>query len=280
MNRIPQVLTIAGSDSGGGAGIQADIKTFQELGVYSTSVITAVTAQNTRGVAAIYPMGREAVKSQLQAIGEDFQITALKTGMLFNAEIIEETANGINQYGWSRIIVDPVMIAKGGSHLLQQEAIVALKQYLLPLATVVTPNIPEAEALSGMEINDALSRKKAAEKILSFGAEAVVVKGGHGNDPHIAEDFYLHQSGECFLFRSARIDTTQTHGTGCTFAAALTAEMAKGSKIKDAIYTAKQFIQAALSDELHIGSGHGPTNHAAFKAGGLQKGGYKIEVYQ
>ncbi|MDN7242089.1 bifunctional hydroxymethylpyrimidine kinase/phosphomethylpyrimidine kinase [Planococcus sp. N028] len=280
MSAIPQVLTIAGSDSGGGAGIQADIKTFQELGVYSTSVITAVTSQNTLGVNAIYPMGREAVQSQLQAIGEDFQIAALKTGMLFNAEIIEETAYNINRFEWGIIVVDPVMIAKGGAHLLRQEAVAALKQHLLPLATVVTPNIPEAEVLCGMAIDDAMTRRKAAEKIISYGAESVVIKGGHGKDPYVTEDFYLHQSGECLLFRSARIDTTETHGTGCTFAAALTAEMAKGAGIKEAIYVAKRFIQAALTDGLHIGAGHGPTNHAAYKAGvSKREGENSVEIY-
>ncbi|PSL36399.1 hydroxymethylpyrimidine/phosphomethylpyrimidine kinase [Planomicrobium soli] len=281
MSTIPQVLTIAGSDSGGGAGIQADIKTFQELGVYATTAITAVTAQNTRGVDAIYPMTREAVRSQLQAIGCDFQLNALKTGMLFSAEIIEETARNIIEFGWTKVVVDPVMIAKGGAALLQQEAIEALKQHLLPLATVVTPNIPEAEVLCGLVINDEASRRKAAEHILALGAESVVIKGGHGTDPNKAEDFYLHRSGEFLFFGSARIDTSQTHGTGCTFAAAVAAELAKGATAKEAIYVAKQFIQSALKDELHIGAGHGPTNHAAYKAR-LQRGEevYGIEVYQ
>ncbi|TWT27367.1 bifunctional hydroxymethylpyrimidine kinase/phosphomethylpyrimidine kinase [Planomicrobium sp. CPCC 101110] len=279
MSAIPQVLTIAGSDSGGGAGIQADIKTFQELGVYSTSAITAVTAQNTLGVDAIYPMTREAVRSQLQAIGRDFQVAALKTGMLFSAEIIEETVRNIKQFGWAKVVVDPVMIAKGGAALLQQEAVEAVKEHLLPLATIVTPNIPEAEALCGMAITDEVSRRKAAEKILSFGAESAVIKGGHGADPHVAEDFYLHSTGESFIFRTVRIETTQTHGTGCTFAAAVAAELAKGKTAKEAIHVAKQFIQAALTDSLHIGAGHGPTNHAAYKAG-LQQGnrGNGVEI--
>lgn len=266
MTAIPQVLTIAGSDSGGGAGIQADIKTFQELDVYATSVITAVTAQNTRGVDAIYPMTTEAVNAQLQAIGEDFQIGALKTGMLFNAEIIQASAEHIRKFEWNQLVVDPVMIAKGGASLLQQEAVAALKEHLLPLAAIVTPNIPEAEVLSGVEITDERTRQRAAREILSFGTQAVVIKGGHGKDPEFTEDFYLHQNGESLIYRSPRILTNQTHGTGCTFAAALTAELAKGQALKNAIQTAKQFIQAAISNELHIGSGHGPTNHAAYKA--------------
>ncbi|GKW45777.1 bifunctional hydroxymethylpyrimidine kinase/phosphomethylpyrimidine kinase [Planococcus sp. NCCP-2050] len=262
---IPQVLTIAGSDSGGGAGIQADIKTFQELGVYSTSVLTAVTAQNTLGVAAIYPMAREAVQTQLQAVGKDFQLASLKTGMLFNEEIIEETAKWIRHFNWRQLVVDPVMIAKGGANLLRAEAGAALKKELLPLAAVVTPNVPEAEVLSGIEIIDSASRKLAAQKILSYGPESVIIKGGHGKDENVAEDFFLGQDGEEMLFRSPRIATVQTHGTGCTFSAALTAELAKGKSLKDAVYTAKQFIHAALSSELNIGAGHGPTNHAAYR---------------
>ena len=263
---IPQTLTIAGSDSGGGAGIQADIKTFQELGVYSTSVITAVTAQNTLGVTGIYPVPVHGVREQLMAVGADFQIAALKTGMLFDAETIKEAASAIRHFGWANVVVDPVMIAKGGASLLQQEAVEALKQHLLPLAQVATPNLPEAEVISGVSIYDAASRKRAAERILSFGAVSVVIKGGHAADLDIAEDFYLSRDGEEMLFRSPRIETVQTHGTGCTFAAALTAELAKGHRVEAAICTAKQFIQAALSEELHIGAGHGPTNHAAYQA--------------
>jgi hydroxymethylpyrimidine/phosphomethylpyrimidine kinase len=276
---MPQTLTIAGSDSGGGAGIQADIKTFQELGVYSTSVITAVTAQNTLGVKGIYPMPASAVKEQLMAVGTDFNIGALKTGMLFDAEIIEETASAIRHFEWRNVVVDPVMIAKGGASLLQREAVEALKEHLLPLARIVTPNLPEAEAISGISIYDAASRKRAAERILSFGAESVVIKGGHAADPEVAEDFYLTSNGEEILFRSPRVETDQTHGTGCTFAAALTAELAKGKPVGDAICTAKRFIQAALSEELHIGAGHGPTNHAAYQANLRRNGGVEhVEV--
>ncbi|MTD31152.1 bifunctional hydroxymethylpyrimidine kinase/phosphomethylpyrimidine kinase [Planomicrobium sp. YIM 101495] len=260
-----QVLTIAGSDSGGGAGIQADIKTFQELGVYSASVLTAVTAQNTLGVHGVFPMSRDAVRQQIDAIGDDFEIAALKTGMLFDAELIEETAEGIQRYGWQNIVTDPVMIAKGGASLLQHEAVEAMQKYLLPLAKVVTPNIPEAEVLSGMVIHDAVSRQKAAERILVFGAEGVVIKGGHGTSPDFSEDFYLDRNGESLLLRSARLKTIQTHGTGCTFSAALAAELAKGEAVEMALHTAKQFIQAALAHPLNIGGGHGPTNHSAFR---------------
>lgn len=263
MNR--QVLTIAGSDSGGGAGIQADIKTFQELGVYSTSIVTAVTAQNTQGVHGILPISTEMICQQIDAIGEDFELSALKTGMLFNAEIIKETASGIRKFGWDNLVVDPVMIAKGGAALLQHEAVEAMQKYLLPLAKVVTPNIPEAEVLSGMVIHDAVSRQEAAAHILAFGAGGVVIKGGHGTSPDFSEDFYLDRNGESLLLRSTRLKTIQTHGTGCTFSAALAAELAKGETVETALHTAKRFIQAALAHPLNIGSGHGPTNHSAFR---------------
>lgn len=265
MAAIKQVLTIAGSDSGGGAGIQADIKTFQELGVFGTSAITAVTAQNTCGVQGVYPMPAGAVKAQIDAIGADFTIVAVKTGMLFDAEIIAETAAGIRKHGWRNLVVDPVMIAKGGATLLQDEALEAMRTLLLPLAEVITPNIPEAEMLSGMKIHEAADRKRAAEQILAFGAKAVVIKGGHADNPLIAEDYCLDRNGESFVLRSARIHTQQTHGTGCTFSAALTAELAKGEALPEALVTAKRFIQAALSHQLHIGAGHGPTNHAAYR---------------
>ncbi|ANU22107.1 bifunctional hydroxymethylpyrimidine kinase/phosphomethylpyrimidine kinase [Planococcus donghaensis] len=281
MKKTPQTLTIAGSDSGGGAGIQADLKTFQELGVYGTSAITAVTAQNTMGISAIYPMSTQAIQTQLAAVGDDFDISALKTGMLFNPEIIQETANAIRHYGWGNLVVDPVMIAKGGANLLQPVAVEALKNYLLPLAFLVTPNIPEAEALTGISITDVFSRRRAAEKILSLGAQAVVIKGGHATDPEHAEDYFLHVNGESAVYRAARISTNQTHGTGCTFAAAVTAQLAKGQDLKKAILTAKEFIQAALSDPLNIGNGHGPTNHGAYQLRRSEKMEVtKIEVFQ
>lgn len=281
MTKIPQTLTIAGSDSGGGAGIQADLKTFQELGVYSTSVITAVTAQNTTGVTAIYPMSAGAVREQLKAVGSDFEIAALKTGMLFDPGIIRETAAAIQQFGWNTLVVDPVMIAKGGASLLQQEAVEALKIHLLPLAFLVTPNIPEAQALTGIAITDSDSRRRAAQRILSMGAESVVIKGGHGTDLNYAEDYLLQTNGESVLYRSARIATVQTHGTGCTFAAAVTAQLAKGQELPEAIGMAKQFIQAALQEPLNIGSGHGPTNHAAYKANIAEnRGENSIEVFR
>lgn len=260
---VKKALTIAGSDSGGGAGIQADLKTFQELGVFGMSALTAVTAQNTLGVHGVYPLTTDAVIQQIKAIGEDMGTDALKTGMLFNAEIIKAVSEKINYYGWKNVVVDPVMIAKGGASLLQTEAITALKEHLLPFAKVVTPNIPEAEVITGMSIKTLQQKKEAAIKLVELGAKNVVLKGGHDEDTDEAIDV-LYDGKEFSYFTSKRIQTKNTHGTGCTFSAAITAQLAQGRNIKDAVTIAKEFIQAAIEDDLHIGSGHGPTNHWAF----------------
>ncbi len=201
---IRKALTIAGSDSGGGAGIQADIKTFQELGVFGMSALTAVTAQNTLGVHGVYPMTVDAVVRQIQAIGEDMGTDAVKTGMLFNAEIIEAVAKKISEYGWSNLVVDPVMIAKGGASLLQNEAVAALKQYLLPLAMVITPNIPEAEVLTGMEIKSLDDKKESVKRLLDLGAKHVVLKGGHDEDDQDAVDL-VYDGQEFMFFKTKRI---------------------------------------------------------------------------
>ncbi|CAN7262170.1 bifunctional hydroxymethylpyrimidine kinase/phosphomethylpyrimidine kinase [Paenibacillus sp. LjRoot56] len=263
---IYKALTIAGSDSGGGAGIQADLKTFQELGVYGMSVITAVTAQNTLGVQGVYPMSVEAIERQLASIGEDLRPDALKTGMLFSGDIIRIVAAAIKTYGWKQIVVDPVMIAKGGASLLQQEAIDAMIHSLLPLADVVTPNIPEAEALSGISITDGGSRQKAAIRIHAYGCKHVMIKGGHEANTEQATDL-LYDGVSFTEFTSKRLVTQHTHGTGCTFAAALTSGLAQGLTTKASLQLAKSFIYAAISEPLHIGSGHGPTNHWAYQQG-------------
>lgn len=260
---VYRALTIAGSDSGGGAGIQADLKTFQELGVFGMSAITAITAQNTLGVQAVYPMGPEAVTKQIESIGEDLGVDALKTGMLFNAEIIQAVSEKIKQYNWKNVVVDPVMIAKGGASLLQSEAISALKQYLLPISLVITPNIPEAEVLTGMSIHSIGEKQEAAKRLIGLGVKNVIIKGGHDEETDKAVDL-LFDGKEFYYFDSVRIPTKNTHGTGCTFSAALTAEIAKGSSLYHAVSTAKSFIQAAIEDDLHLGGGHGPTNHWAY----------------
>lgn len=259
-----KALTIAGSDCGGGAGIQADLKTFQELQVYGMSVITAVTAQNTQGVQSVFPVALEGVQQQLQSIGDDLLPDAIKTGMLFSADIIRVITSQIKNYHWQRVVVDPVMIAKGGASLLQNEAIHALKEELLPLSMVVTPNTPEAEVLSGMTIQTLEDKKEAAKKIHSLGPAYVVIKGGHDEDACEVVDVLYDGSGFDY-FSSKRIQTKNTHGTGCTFSAAITAELAKGQSVKEAVGIAKQFIHAAIEHDLGIGSGHGPTNHWAYR---------------
>ncbi|GAA0843479.1 hypothetical protein GCM10008915_44630 [Bifidobacterium pullorum subsp. gallinarum] len=371
--RVPRALTIAGSDSGGGAGIQADLKTFQELGVYGMSAITAITVQNTLGVHGVYPLPPEAAAEQIEAVGSDLEVDALKTGMLFNAEIIRLVADQIHKFGWEKVVVDPVMIAKGGAELLQNEAVLAMKEHLLPLALVVTPNIPEAEVLAGMRIRTMEDRREAARRIHALGPKIVVIKGGHDEggpdredrdheeariygisagadreenlEKHLEEhsdkymkeilaehteeqmekhmdkhqedhinnhindhmevhldvvnhpddqtrtamhpEKYSHMNSPIFkavgndrdpqvidlIYDGAaftelsgkRVNTVHTHGTGCTFSAAIAAGLAQGMSAFDAIRSGRSFIQAAIEDGLNLGQGHGPTNHWAYQ---------------
>lgn len=259
---IARALTIAGSDSGGGAGIQADLKTFTMLNVFGMSAITAITAQNTLGVHGIYDTPLEGIEKQIDAVAVDIGIDAVKTGMLSKPEVIELVAAKIKQYGMTNLVVDPVMVAKGGASLLATDAQEALRRLLLPLAAVVTPNLPEAEVLTGMEIQSLEAMRVAARRIVDdFGAGAVVVKGGHlqGDPVDIYYDGKLMES-----FSAPRYETRHTHGTGCTFSAAITAELAKGTPILQAVQIAKSFITAAIEDELGLGGGHGPTNHWAY----------------
>ncbi|WP_409298561.1 bifunctional hydroxymethylpyrimidine kinase/phosphomethylpyrimidine kinase [Peribacillus sp. SCS-26] len=263
---MKKALTIAGSDSGGGAGIQADIKTFQELGVYGMTAITAVTAQNTRGVQAVSPVDQTLVEAQIDSIASDIGADAVKTGMLFSSDIIKAVSKKIKLYKWEKVIVDPVMVAKGGHTLLQLEAVEALKKHLLPLSLLATPNIPEAEVLTGLSIHTLHDKKEAARRIIDLGVKNAVIKGGHeGNS---TESIDLLFDGTSFeQFPGLRIATKNTHGTGCTFSASITAEIAKGKELKEAVQTAKQFIGAAIREALDIGSGHGPTNHWAHRKG-------------
>lgn len=257
-------MTIAGSDSGGGAGIQADIKTFQESGVFGMTVVTAVTAQNTHGVHGIYPLPAEAVVRQMDAVSEDLKPDAVKTGMLHNAEIIEAVAERIKSYGWGNLVIDPVLIAKGGASLLMEDAVQALIKHLIPLAKVITPNIPEAETIAGMAISSHERLQEAARRIHGMGAACVVIKGGHSRDEQFATDV-LYDGRQFTAFTEKRIATRHTHGTGCTFSAAIAAELAKGRTVEQAVKSAKRFIQAAIEDSLEIGGGHGPVNHWAFR---------------
>jgi len=261
MTRIAKALTIAGSDSGGGAGIQADLKTFHQLEVYGTSAITAVTAQNTLGVAGVYPLPPEAVAQQIREVLRDIGTDAAKTGMLFDAAIIETVAAELKSFQVKKLVVDPVMVAKGGARLLLDEAISALKEYLLPLAEVVTPNLPEAECLTGLSVRTPKQMREAARAIHDLEVRYVMIKGGHLEGGEVVDMLF---DGEAFYeMRHERIHTRHTHGTGCTFSAALTAELAKGTPIVQAVERANRFIFQAIKTAPQIGGGHGPTNHWA-----------------
>lgn len=261
---IPQALTIAGSDCGGGAGIQADLKTFQMRGVFGTSVITAITAQNTLGVHGVQMLDLDIVAQQIAAIGDDFQIAAYKIGMLGTAEMIECVADCLPKQNFGKLVLDPVMVAKGGASLLQKDAICALKQHLLPLADVLTPNLPELEVLTGISVQNDDDAARAAKMLQDWGVATVVIKGGHSNQPNsqICRDWVFSGSQQQVL-DAPRFATRHTHGTGCTFAACITAELAKGQDVMTAISLAKQAISAAISHPIGIGAGHGAVNHWA-----------------
>lgn len=257
--RVRKAMTIAGSDSGGGAGIQADLKTFFALGVYGTSVLTAVTAQNTVEVAAIAEVPDEVVIAQIDTVAEDIGADAVKTGMLSSRSIIQNVADRLEAWGIPFLVVDPVMVSKSGVTLLQANAIDALKSDLLPKATIVTPNVSEAEILSGRPVANLDDAREAARAIHDLGPAFVVVKGGHLDGPAIDLVF----DGSTFLpVEGQRVDTSNTHGTGCTFSAAITAYLALGDDPVTAIQRAKRYIEAALLASYAIGSGHSPVNHA------------------
>ena len=257
---VKRVLTIAGSDSGGGAGIQADLKTITALGGFGMSVITALTAQNTLGVQGVYEIPVEFIEKQFDSVAADIGVDAAKTGMLSSSEIIRSVAKKIRQYRIRKLVVDPVMVAKGGSPLLREEARGALVKELIPLATVATPNIPEAEVLAGMRIVTKDNMKKAAVKIYRLGAKNVVVKGGHLE----GDAMDLLFDGKTFHEITAkRIDTKHTHGTGCTFASAIATGLARGDGVPEAVKRAKEYVTEAIRFGLPLGGGQGPTNHFA-----------------
>ena len=255
---VPRVMTIAGSDSGGGAGIQADLKTFAAMGTYGASVLTAITAQNTVGVSGVHEIPVEMVAAQIEAVLSDIGADAVKTGMLSSSDIIETVARELAHFRVERLVVDLVMVAKSGDRLLREEAVDALRRGLLPLATVVTPNIPEAEALTGMKIESREDARRAAEKIVNMGAKSVVVKGGHLAGPPVD---LLYDGSEFKEFSATRIETTNTHGTGCTFASATAAGLAKGMGVADAVEEAKEYVTEAIRRSFDVGQGHGPLNH-------------------
>ncbi|WP_010289736.1 bifunctional hydroxymethylpyrimidine kinase/phosphomethylpyrimidine kinase [Kurthia massiliensis] len=254
--------SIAGSDSGGGAGIQADIKTFQELGVFATTAITSLTAQNTLGVHDIVPMTPTFLAHQLQAILDDFDVSAIKTGMLYDETLIDVVATILKEKEIP-LVVDPVMVAKGGANLLKRHAVEALRQQLLPQTFICTPNIPEAEVITGMKIQHEMDVLKAAKQFIDMGVKHVVIKGGHAQGNYAID--YVVSETSFFSIETPRIQTASTHGTGCTFSAAITANLAKGLQLKKAIIEAKKYVQLAIAEPLGIGHGHGPTNHFAYK---------------
>ena len=254
---IPRALTIAGSDSGGGAGIQADLKTFAALGVYGLSALTAITVQNTLGVQAAQDLPPELVEAQIDAVLEDIGADAAKTGMLSRSSIIEAVARCVSRWNL-RLVVDPVMVAKGGDPLLQPEAITTLSTMLLPLAEVITPNLYEAEVLTGQRIETLDDMRAAAQAIHALGPRHVVVKGGH----RAADPVDVYFDGERFVeLRAERISTPHTHGTGCTFSAAIAAFMARGLPVDAAVTGAKDYITEAIRHAPGLGKGHGPIGH-------------------
>jgi hydroxymethylpyrimidine/phosphomethylpyrimidine kinase len=258
MKSIRKALTIAGSDSGAGAGIQADLKTFAALGVYGTSAITAITAQNTVGVTQVFALSPNLVAAQVNAVMEDIGAHAVKTGMLANAAIIRAVATSVRQHRFKNLVVDPVMVATSGDLLIKKNAVAALRAELIPLAALVTPNIPEAEELTGVRIRGREEIAEAARKIVALGAQAVVVKGGHLRGP--AVDLFF--DGKIFAeLRAPRIRTKNTHGTGCTFSAAVAAYLARGEALESAVRATKKYITAAIRRSFAVGAGHGPVHH-------------------
>ena len=252
-------LTIAGSDSGGGAGIQADLKTFAAHGVYGTSAITAITAQNTLGVTAVHTVPADMVTAQIEAVITDIGVDAAKTGMLATAAIVEAVAAAIETFEIPRVVIDPVMIATNGDRLLEDEAVRALRAELLGRAFLVTPNTMEAEVLAGMSITSPRDAATAARRIHELGPTAVIVKGGHLPGPEVID--VLYDGHELIELRSPRIDSHQTHGTGCTFGAAITANLALGLTLRHATRSAQVYVANAIRSATRIGRGHGPLNH-------------------
>jgi hydroxymethylpyrimidine/phosphomethylpyrimidine kinase len=256
-------LTIAGSDSGGGAGIQADLKTFHQFGVFGTSAIAAITAQNTMGVSDWQPVSVNLVAAQIEAVATDLPPDAVKTGMLGNSDIVTAVADSIARFGFRNYVLDPVMVATSGDLLIERNAVSTIQTRLVPLATLVTPNSDEAAVLTGYPVNDLEAMRRAALDIARMGARAVLVKGGHveGSDPSVIID--LLYDGDFTEYRHARLNTRNTHGTGCTLSAAIAAELAKGSSIRASVQTATDFVHEAMRTAPDLGGGHGPLNHFA-----------------
>lgn len=265
---MKKLLTIAGSDSCGGAGIQADLKTFSAHGVFGMSVITAVTVQNTQGVFGVQDISPDIIQRQIEVIFDDISVDAVKIGMVSKTETIKTIAETLSKYSIQNLVVDPVMVSKSGFHLLQPEAKEALITHLLPMATVVTPNLPEAEVITGLEIKALEDMKKAAHIIYKMGPKYVLVKGGHLEDEAVD---ILYDGTVFTYYNSPRIDTKNTHGTGCTLSSAIASNLGKGLSIVEAIENAKNYITVAIENSFSIGKGVGPTHHfyELYKKAGL-----------
>jgi hydroxymethylpyrimidine/phosphomethylpyrimidine kinase len=252
-------MTIAGSDSGGGAGIQADLKTFAAFGVYGTSALTAVTAQNTVGVTRAFPLPADVVTAQIEAIAADIGADAVKTGMLATSAIVEAVAAAVEALDLPNLVVDPVMVAKGGDRLLDADAVHAVRASLIPLARVVTPNVPEAEVLAGMRIASRGDMREAARRIAALKPAAVVIKGGHLAGPEVVD--LLYERGQFIEVPGPRVAGRHTHGTGCTFAAAVAAGLARRRTLEQAVHEARAYVAGAMRHGIDIGRGHQPLNH-------------------
>tara|TARA_Y100001970_G_scaffold45700_2_gene57414 strand:+ start:4342 stop:5148 length:807 start_codon:yes stop_codon:yes gene_type:complete len=259
-SKIPIVLTIAGSDSGSGAGIQADLKTFSSLGVYGTTAITVVTSQNTKGVRDVSALDLSMISSQIDCLVEDFDLRAIKTGMLFTPDIVKIVSDKAKEYKWEKLIVDPVMVASSGDTLLQSEAIDEYKNSLIPISFAVTPNIPELATLLNEKIITKNDIKNGCVKIRKLGVKNIIVKGGHDDNNKDSIDI-LYSDDTFYEYSLPRLKSKNNHGTGCTFAAAFTANIALGENIKQSFINSKDYVWNAMSNDLLIGNGNGPVDH-------------------
>lgn len=267
----PRLLTIAGSDSGGGAGIQADLKTFAAHGAYGMSAVTAVTAQNTRAVTAVHEIPPDVVAAQIDAVFEDLGVDAVKIGMLSSAPVVRAVASSLGRWCRERpvpVVLDPVMVAKSGAALLADEAVAALVEELLPLATVVTPNLPEARRMTGVEVAGEEGRLEAARRLATLGGAggagdgvAVLIKGGHDEGGEVVDLLVRPGDEEPVRFRNPRLDTTATHGTGCTLSSAVAARLGRGERLEEAVGGAIEYLRGAMAAAPPLGSGHGPVDH-------------------
>lgn len=258
-----KVLTIAGSDSGGGAGIQADIKAISAMGCFASSAITAITAQNTLGVDAVHPVPLDILAAQIDAVLSDIGTDAIKIGMLHSAEVVSLVADKIEQYGITNVVLDPVMVSTSGHKLIEENAIEIMKNRLIPLARVITPNLPEAEILSGCTITAQQEFPQIATLLSHNNSTSVLLKAGHLNGDTLTDYFYNAEDGSMTLLPSKRVDTRNTHGTGCTLSSALAAALARGESLTEAAISAKRYIEQAIitGAKYDIGHGHGPVNH-------------------